>query len=163
MSRDTLWQRLRDGARRVRQEPEWVSFAGRDWLDRIMDVTVTDRFHAKQGRSTGRWIVQAEDKRLVVYLKRHYRLPWWQGLLATLWPDAGWSPAVQEWEHLEWARTQGLPVPAAVAAGEYIGPWGRLQSVLAVQELTGMLPLNEVIPAAAGQLPPADFCAGNAP
>jgi heptose I phosphotransferase len=64
---------------------------------------------------------------------------------------------VQEYRHLEWARTQGVPVPAAVAVGEYIGPWGRLQSFLAVEELTDMLPLHEAVPRAAAQLDPATF------
>ena len=119
-----------------------------------MAVAVTDRFHAKQGRSTGRWILQARRRaagarRLSVYLKRHYELPWWRGLLASLWPGRGWSPAMQEWQHLEWARRQGVPVPAVVAAAEYIGPWGGLQSFLAVEELAGMLPLHEAIPLAA--------------
>ena len=39
--------------------PATIRLAGvcrRDWADRIMEVTVTDDFHAKQGRSTGRWI-----------------------------------------------------------------------------------------------------------
>ncbi len=117
-----------------------------------MALTVTDRHHAKQGRSTGRLILHAGGQRLAVYLKRHYRLGWWRGLLATLWPDAGWSPALAEWQHLRWAREFGLPVPAVVAAGEYIGPWGRLQSFLAVEELAGMLPLHEAIPTAAATL-----------
>src|SRR5213079_2543628 len=65
------------------------------------------------------------------------------------------SPALQEWDHLEWARREGVPVPAAVAAGEYIGPWGRLQSFLAVEELADMLPLHEAVPAAAARLDPA--------
>lgn len=154
---ETLWQRLARGARRVRQRPEWVRFAGADWADKIMQAAVTDRFHAKQGRSTGRWVLQNGAGRLSVYLKRHYRLPWWRGVLAALWPDAGWSPALAEWQHLEWARAQGMPVPNAVAAGEYIGPWGRLQSVLAVEELTDMLPLHEAVPAAARRLTSADF------
>ena len=34
-----------------------------DWADRIMDVAVTDRFHAKQGRSTGRWVLDATARR----------------------------------------------------------------------------------------------------
>ena len=72
-------------------------------------------------------------------------------------PDARWSPALQEWEHLHWARAQGVPVPVAAAGGEYIGPWGRLQSFLAVEELTDMLPLHQAIPRAAGRLAPADF------
>jgi heptose I phosphotransferase len=98
-----------------------------------------------------------QARRLTVYLKRHYRLPWWQGLLATLWPGGEWSPARQECRHLEWARRQGLPVPAVAAAGEYIGPWGRLQSFLAVEELTDMLPLHEAIPLAAERLAPDLF------
>ena len=64
---------------------------------------------------------------------------------------------MQEWEHLQWAQAQGLPVPEAVAGGEIIGPWGRLQSFLAVRELTGMLALHEAIPAAAARLDPAAF------
>jgi heptose I phosphotransferase len=122
-----------------------------------MDVAVTDRFHAKQGRSTGRLILHHEDRLLTVYLKRHYRLNRWRGLLATMWPRHGWSPALQEWHHLEWAREQGLPVPRNVAAGESIGPWGKLQSFLAVEELTGMLPLHEAIPIAKGNLDAPQF------
>jgi heptose I phosphotransferase len=155
--KETLWQRLVRGVRRIRQRADWVRFAGPDWVDRIMTTAVTDRFHAKQGRSTGRWIIRAGDQRLAVYLKRHYRLAWWRGVLAALWPERNWSPALQEWRNLEWAQAQGLPVPVAVAAGEYIGPWGRLQSFLAVEELAGMLPLHEAIPAAAAAFDPAAF------
>ena len=122
-----------------------------------MGAAVTDRLHAKQGRSTGRLILDVNGRRLAVYLKRHYRLPRWRGLLAVLWAGAGWSPAWQEYRHLEWARRHGLPVPAAVAAGEYLGPWGKLQSFLAVEELTGMVPLHEAIPAAAVALAPPQF------
>ena len=155
--KETLWHRLIHGVRRLRQRPDWAHFAGADWPDRIMQVSVTDDFHAKQGRSTGRWVLERDGRRLGVYLKRHYRLGWWHGLLAWLWPGAAWSPGLREWHHLEWARGQGLPVPAAVAAGEYIGPWCRLQSFLAVEELAGMLPLHQAIPAAAAALTPADF------
>lgn len=153
--KETLWHRLVRGVRRLRQGPGWEQFAGTDWPDRIMHVAVTDQFHAKQGRSTGRLVMQGEDQRLVVYLKRHYRLPWWHGLLAMLRPEGSWSPALQEWNHLHWARSQGLPVPEAMAAAEYIGPWGRLQSFLAVKELTDMLPLHQAIPVAAQRLDPA--------
>src|SRR5205085_6601985 len=146
---DNFWRRLLRGSRRLQQRPDWEEFAGAGWAERILAVHVTDRFHAKQGRSTGRWVLETGGQRLAVYLKRHYRLPWWQGWLATLWPEAGWSPALEEWHNLEWARAHGLPVPAAVAAGEFIGPWGRFQSFLAVEELYGMLPLHEAIPAAA--------------
>ncbi len=151
--RNSLWRRLLLGVRRWRQRSDWPHFAGANWLHRIMDLAVTDRFHAKQGRSTGRWIVtdSAEERArcLSVYLKRHYQLPWWRGWLATLWPWRNWSPAWREWRQLEWARQQGLPVPRTVAVAEYIGPWGQLRSVLAVEELTGMISLQEAIPLAA--------------
>jgi hypothetical protein len=155
--KETLWQRLVRGVRRLHQRPDWERFAGPDWAERIMRETVTDRFHAKQGRTIVRWSLSDGERTLVVYLKRHYRLPWWQGLLATLWPGGNWSPALQEWEHLQWAAAHGLPVPSAVAGGEFIGPWCRLQSFLAVEELTGMLPLHEAVPAAASRLDPAGF------
>ncbi len=157
MNRDTFWRRLTDRVQRSRQRADWKAFAGVDWLERIMAQPVTDRFHAKQGRSTGRLILHADGRQLAVYLKRHYRLDWWRGLLATIWPGRAWSPASQEWNHLEWARGQGLPVPPAVAVGEYIGPWGRLQSCLAVEELTGMLPLNEAVPEVAKRLTAVEF------
>ena len=149
---DSLWTRLWRGVARVKERPDWSEFAGTDWVERIMEVIVTDDFHAKQGRSTGRWVLHENGKRLSVYLKRHYRLPWWQGILAALFPNRGWSPALQEWEHLEWAREHGFPVPAQVAAGEYIGPWGKLRSFLAIEELADMSPLHEAIPLAAEKL-----------
>ena len=152
MNHDTLWRRLTHGVQYGCERADWRDLAGPDWLDGIMEQEVTDRFHAKQGRSTGRWIVQVDGRRLSVYLKRHYRLGWWRGLFATLLPSLGWSPARQEWDCLEWARGHGIPVPASVAVGEYVGPWGRLQSCLAVEELAGMLPLHEAIPAAASRL-----------
>jgi len=154
---DTLWRRWFRGVRRVQDRPEWTALVGSDWPERIMTVAATDDFHAKQGRSTGRWLVANYRGRLSVYLKRHYRLPRWRGLLATLWPTVGWSPALQEWRHLQWARQQGFPVPTAVAACEYIGPHGRLQSVLAVEELVGMQALHQAIPAAAARLDPRTF------
>jgi heptose I phosphotransferase len=155
--KESLWHRLTTGARRLHHDPRWERFAGARWEERIMDVPVTDRLHAKQGRTIGRWVLSAGDEKLVVYLKRHYRLEWWRGLMALLRPDRGWSPALEEWSRLEEARAAGLPVPAALAGGEYIGPWGKLQSFLAVEELTDMLPLHEAIPAAARNLAPLAF------
>jgi heptose I phosphotransferase len=64
---------------------------------------------------------------------------------------------LSEYSHLEWARRQGIPVPATVAAGEFLSGAGRLQSFLAVEELTGMLPLNEAIPQASARLAAMDF------
>jgi Lipopolysaccharide kinase (Kdo/WaaP) family len=150
--KENFWRRLSHGVRRTHRRDDWLDFVGRDGADGIMEMTITDRFHAKQGRSIARWVLQGKDKKLTIYLKRHYRLSRWRGLLATVWPEGGWSPAVQEWHHLKWARDRGLPVPAGVAAGEYIGPWGSFRSFLAVEELSDMLPLHEAVPAAASRL-----------
>lgn len=153
--RNSLWRRLFVGVCRWCQRADWPHFAGADWPARVMDLAVTDRFQAKQGRSSGRWMLSGpagageRPPRLSVYLKRHYKFPWWQGWLATLWPWRNWSPAWQEGRHLQWARHQGLPVPHLVAAAEYVGPWGKFRSVLAVEELAGMLSLQEAIPLAA--------------
>jgi heptose I phosphotransferase len=152
-----LWRRLAHGTCRLRRQPYWEQFAGPGWADNIMRVAVADRFHAKQGRTIVRWALEAGGKEFVVYLKRHYRLPWWRGLMALLHPEGNWSPALREWENLQWARARGLPVPVASAGGEFIGPWGRFQSFLAVEELTGMLGLHEAIPLAARRLTPRDF------
>jgi heptose I phosphotransferase len=155
--KDTFLARLLRGVRRVRHTGDWPRFAGADWADHIMSVPVCDRFHAKQGRSIGRWALEASGERLVVYLKRHYRLPRWRGMLATIQTASAYSPALQEWDHLEWARELGLPVPESIAVGEYIGPWCRLQSFIAVKELTGMLPLHEAIAEAQARLGENDF------
>jgi heptose I phosphotransferase len=113
-----------------------------------MTIAVPDRHHAKQGRSTGRWTLTRDGRTLIVYLKRHYVLPRRHGLVAVLWPARPVSPGLEEWEHLAWAKANGIPVPRAVAVGELLGPWGRLQSFLAVEELEDMLPLHEAIPLA---------------
>ncbi len=156
---DSLWTRLWRGACRSRQQPDWPRFAGPDWAERVMDATVTDRFHAKQGRTTGRLVLQAdgaEPRTLVVYLKRHSSATWWDRLGALVRPGRV-SPAFKEWDHLEWAGSVGIPVPRSVAAAEYIGPGPALRSFLAVEELHDMLPLNEAVPLAASQLAPAEF------
>ncbi|MBI3412004.1 MAG: hypothetical protein HY040_27045, partial [Planctomycetes bacterium] len=130
-----FWHRWTQGVRKIWQRSDWENFAGSDWPATILDTEVTDDFHAKQGRSTGRWVLHRGDRKLSVYLKRHYRLGWWQGLLAALFPKRDWSPAFQEMRHLRWAAARGLAAPKVVAAAEFIGPRGKLQSVLAIEEL----------------------------
>jgi len=154
----SFWQRLTRGVRHFQAREDWADFAGADWPEHILDVAVTDDFHAKQGRSTGRWIMTRDGGRLSVYLKRHYRLPWLDGLLATLWPGGAWSPGMRERRNLLDATAHGLPAPKVVAAGEWIGPRGRLRSFLAIEELVGMLPLHQAIPLAKMRLDPVDFC-----
>ncbi|HEX3149434.1 MAG TPA: lipopolysaccharide kinase InaA family protein [Gemmataceae bacterium] len=145
----SLAHRWTQGFQRIRQTDDWAEFAGPDWLDRIMTVEVTDRLFRKQGRSIARWTLTAADGRqLVVYLKRHFELPRKHGLMAVLFPGKARSPGLQEWEHLKWAEVHGLPVPRALAAGELVGPHGRLQSFIAIAELTDMLPLHEAVPLA---------------
>lgn len=157
MESGSFFQRLFRRVWRVSCRQDWLTFVDADWPEQIMTVEVTDRFHAKQGRSTGRWVLRKNGQLLSVYLKRHYRLPWWHGLLATLWPSRNYSPAMQEATNLTWAQEQGLQVPDVVAVGECIGPCGGLQSVLAVEELHDMLPLHEAIPLAASQLDAKTF------
>jgi heptose I phosphotransferase len=152
-----LWPRLRRGVRLVRQQADWARFAGPGWADHIMQLALTDREHTKQGRSIGRKVFTDGRERLSVYLKRHYRLSRWHGALATLFPGRAWSPGLQEWQRIRWAQEQGFPVPRAVAAGQFVGPWGRLQGFLAVEELHGMLPLHEAIPRAHRALDPRTF------
>jgi heptose I phosphotransferase len=144
-------RRLRHGVWRTRSAADWPALAP----DAVMAVDVRDRFHAKQGRSIARWTLHRDHHRLTVYLKRHFRAPWWHGLAALVRPGRGWSAAWQEAEHLAWAEAHGFAVPRVLAAGEQVGPWGRLQSFLAVEELTGMLPLHEAVPAAAALPGPA--------
>jgi heptose I phosphotransferase len=148
--------------RRLFARADWAEFVGPDWPDQIMHAAVTDDFHAKQGRSTGRLLLESGGKQLAVYLKRHYQLPWWRGVLAKLWPSGDWSPGMQECRNLQWAHAQGLPVPNIVAAGEFREGWRKLQSFLAIEELTDMLPLHQAIPLAARLLAPTPFRAWKA-
>jgi len=148
---------LRRGTRLLRRAADWDRYVGDGWEERIMSEPVTDRLHEKQGRSIGRRILAKGGAELRVYLKRHYRLPWWHGLLATLFPNGAWSPGLQEWQHLVWAEAEGFPVPRPVAAGQLAGPWFKLQGFLAVEELHGMLPLHQAVPLAAERMPAAAF------
>src|SRR5215470_6421943 len=90
--RGSPWRRLTRGVRRLWHSPDWTDFAGPDWAERIMAEHVTDRLFRKQGRSIARWtLTAAGGRRLIVYLKRHYRLARWRGMMATLFPQRAWS------------------------------------------------------------------------
>lgn len=118
----------------------------------VMAADVRDRFHAKQGRTIARWALPGGP---VVYIKRHYRTGRLRGWLARF--GLAHSDAWQEADHLAWAERHGFRVPRVVAVGEHIGPWGQLQGFLAVEELTGMMPLHLAVPAACARLSPAAF------
>ena len=92
----------------------------------VMSLETRDRFHAKQGRSTARFVLDETDQPLPVYLKRHFHLPWPARLAALLHPAGRHSPAAAEWVHLQRVRDLGINVPEVVATGEQIGPRARL-------------------------------------
>jgi len=153
-----LWHRLTRGSRW-----SWVDDRYRDALPADFDASVMgiesrDRLHAKQGRSTARFAFHRGERRVSVYLKRHFRLPWPARVAATMNPAGRHSPGAAEWAHLERARALGVAVPEVVAVGERIGPWGVLQSYLAVAELPGR-ELNEILPGLRESLAPDDFAA----
>src|SRR5262249_48602237 len=129
----------------------------RDLDERVMTLQTRDRLHVKQGRSTARVVFDGPSGPVPVYLKRHYRLPWRSRLAALVAPGGRHTPGAAAFAHPSRARALGLAVPEVVAAGERIGPWGRLQSYLIVAELTGWLPLHEAIPALAARPDAAVF------
>jgi heptose I phosphotransferase len=128
-----------------------------DLAANVMTLESQDRFHAKQGRSTVRVHLMRADRPLAVYLKRHYTLPWPARLAALIDPAGKHSPAAAEWAHLERARALGINVPEVVAAGESIGPRGRLQSFLMIAELSGCEAINELLPRLAEQMGDREF------
>ena len=129
-----------------------------DDLDaRAMTIRSDDRLHAKQGRSTCRVRFDSPEGPLVVYLKRHHRLPWPDRLLAMLRPHRGATPAWKEWRHLRRAQGLGIPVPEPVAAGELSIGWGRVEGFLMIEELEGCQPLHEAIPAMQQRLGAVEF------
>lgn len=158
MSIKALWNRLTRGSRW-----SWIDDRYRDALPpdfdaAVMTIESRDRLHAKQGRSTARFVFHRGERRVSVYLKRHFRLPWPARVAATVNPDGRHSPGAAEWAHLERARALGVAVPEVVAVGERIGPWGGLQSYLAVAELPGR-ELNEILPGLRDSLGPEAFAA----
>lgn len=139
-------QRLRQGEWRLQTTPVWNDAVRDTSADAIMDWQTTSDFHTKQGRSTGRIALNAGE--LPIYLKRHWQLPWWQRLAASVYPSGQWTPAAVEWANLSWAQSVGISVPEPLAKGEQTGPGMQLRSFLAIRELTGMLALHQAIPLA---------------
>jgi heptose I phosphotransferase len=142
----------------------WVNEKYRGFLPEnpaatVMSLDSSDRFHAKQGRSTARVVLHQADSALPVYLKRHFHLPWPARIAALFNPAGRHSPAAAEWVRLERVRTLGISVPEVVAAGERIGPRAELQSFLMIAELTGSTALNELLPRLAICLDIASFAA----
>lgn len=142
----TILQRVTRGVRWTWTSEAYRAALPADLEASVMSIDSADRLHAKQGRSTARVRFDSPSGPLSVYLKRHYRLPLLARLAALIHPSGGHTPGASEWKHLDAARSLGVRVPDAVAAGEWIGPWGTLQSFLMVAELDGARELNEVLP-----------------
>lgn len=143
----SLLDRLLRGTRWDWRSPAHEADLPADLAARVMHLETSDRFHAKQGRSTAR--VRFDSGTgipLTAYLKRHVRLPLADRLLALVHPSGHHSPGGAEWRHLELARSIGLRVPVPLAVGEQIGPWGGLTGYLLVAELSGKNELHLVVP-----------------
>lgn len=149
------YRRVTHGQWQTQTTPAWSSVVDGDFVQTIMDWNITDDFHTKQGRSTGRLVMN--DGELIVYLKRHWQLPLLKRLLACVHPLGSWTPAVDEWQNLLIAQRLGIAVPEPLAVGQRVGPGLLLQSFLVVRELTGMLPLHEAIPLAYSIMPSSTF------
>ena len=163
MTYGSLWLRLVKGVRWTFIDDRYRDALPPDLAENAMGIESRDRYHAKQGRATARVHFHGEHtgpgagKSVSVYLKRHFALPWPARLAALVNPAGAHTPGSAEWRHLERARSLGVPVPEVVAAGERIGPWGKLQSFLMVAELTGCGALNEVMEDLRNRYDPQDF------
>lgn len=156
-SHGTWIERLIHGIRWTWMSEDYRAALPDDLANEVMTLESTDRLHEKQGRSTARIRFDSPWGPLSVYLKRHYRLPWISRFAAIVNPSGNHTPGASELEHLDMARKLGIRVPDAVAAGEWIGPWGVLQSFLMVADLTGSRELNELLPDLVKSLPPEEF------
>ena len=107
--------------------------------DLLADLRPTDNYVEKQGRSTGRYHLASPSGQVAVYVKKYLRLPWWLRRFVPL----RLFPGPAEWLRLQQAEQLGILVPTAVATGA--DRHHRCGSFLAIRELTGFLPLHQVL------------------
>jgi heptose I phosphotransferase len=146
VSLSAVWRRLRHGQRWSYIDPRYRDRLPTDFAESAFTLDSTDRFHAKQGRSTSRVRLDRGQGVVSGYLKRHERLPWPGRLAALLGREGRHSPAAVEWDRLEQTRALGVAVPDVIAVGESVGPGASARSFLLVAELTDQLALHEAIP-----------------
>jgi len=146
----SLWQRLTTTVTRSAHSPAWE--AGVSTQADVMRWPDGERHHAKQGRSIGLFRFRSEHGQINAYVKRHFRISTLHGLVTTLFPNWTMGPGRCEQKNIETARSLGIPVPKVLAVGEHVGPWGRMQSYIAIEELPRMIALHEAIPLAAKRL-----------
>jgi hypothetical protein len=107
----------------------------------------TDDHVCKQGRSTARYRLDVGEEVLSLYVKKHFRLPWWMRRFA----PTRLFPGPHEWTNLKIAESLGVRVPEAVFAGALREH--ECGSLLAVRELEGYLPLHIYVPGPLARMP----------
>jgi heptose I phosphotransferase len=153
----SLWRRMTRGVERSVRSERYQSMLPDDLETKVMAIESSDRYHAKQGRSTARVRFESGSGTLSVYLKRHYTLGWRDRVSTWLDPSEWRSPAGIERANLDRARALGIDVPDWVAAGERIVPGEPATSYLMIAELVGFEPLHEAIPKLEAELDAARF------
>jgi Lipopolysaccharide kinase (Kdo/WaaP) family len=111
-----------------------------DSYDAMTRLRPADHFVEKQGRSTGRYVIDACGRQLSFFLKKYHQLSWWQRWFAPL----SRYPGPRELANIKRAAALGVPVPKPLVAGA--SREHNCRSILAVRELEGYLPLHEFIP-----------------
>lgn len=153
----SLLRRLTRGIERSVRSERYQNMLPDDLETKVMAIESSDRYHAKQGRSTARVRFETGSGTLSVYLKRHYRLGWRDRVSTWLDPSEWRSPAGIERANLDRARALGIDVPDWVAAGERIVPGEPATSYLLIAELVGFEPLHEAIPKLRAELDAGTF------
>ena len=118
-----------------------LAAATADSYEAVLKLPARDHFVEKQGRSTGRYTIAGSNESVSVYLKKYFRMPWWQRLLM----PTGRFPGPRELANLQRVAALGIAVPEPVVAGADRNR--HCKSLLAVRELEGYVPLHEFIPA----------------
>ncbi len=117
-----------------------LAVAGADAYETLAALAPTDHGVEKQGRSSGRYQLTSGGEVLSVYVKKYFRLPWWQRWIAS----TDGFPGPRELANLRRAAALGIAVAEPVAAGaDRRHP---CKSLLVVSALEGYVPLHEFIP-----------------